>query len=76
MDTKTIRAKDVRINDGGMMRCCTHTLANWLEGWEENDRIIEVNTTVKCLYAPDDANHTWILDSTGTFRWFRPEAQA
>lgn len=74
METRTFRGRDIRVNDGGMMRCCTHTLANWLEGWADNDRTVEANTTVRCLYAPDDNDHVWILDNTGTFRWFRQEA--
>ena len=69
MTTKTFQSNEVRINEGGMMRCCTETLAGLCDQWWENPRPIEVGTTVRCLDSPDDDEHVWVLDSTGTFRW-------
>ena len=48
-----------RINDGGMMRCCTQSLA---EAKELDDECLE-GEVVRCRYA-DDSDHShphWLL---------------
>lgn len=74
--TRKFKVSDQRIHTGGMMRCCGATLDGWLRAWEQEDRVVDVNTTIQCNYAPDDPDHKWILDSTGTWRWLPKEAQA
>ena len=74
--TRKFKVTDQRIAPGGMMRCCDTTLSGWLNAWMQEDRVVDVNTTIQCLYAPDDPSHQWILDSTGTWRWFRGDTQA
>lgn len=66
--TKTYPPTDTRIAIGGLMRCCTGTLGDWIRG---RKLPVAVGEVVFCKY--EAANPTsMILGEDGVWRWNHP----
>jgi hypothetical protein len=62
-----MKFKDTRINEGGMMRCCTQSLSL---AKELEDECFE-GEIVPCRYGSSPAHSRWILRA-GIWAWDRP----
>ena len=63
---------NANIRIGGLMRCCTGTIADDAAAAPTAPNI--EGEILQCKYAPEDPNHRMIYDH-GTWRWYKPEEQ-
>lgn len=67
-EVKTYERADTRLAIGGLMRCCTGSLGDWIRS---SDKPIKVGEVVFCKY--EAANPTsMILGEDGVWRWNHP----
>lgn len=61
-------ARDQRVNQGGLMRCCLDSLADYVNGLDKEANVLAEGTVHQCKYT-DDPLHRMVLSSTGVWAW-------
>lgn len=55
---------ELKLNHGGLMRCCTASLSDWIEDKPQAE--VQAGEKIACVYERKD---TMIVDETGVVLW-------
>lgn len=59
-----MKRQDLKLDAGGLMRCCTASLAEWVH--EKPDTEVHPGDKIECHYERRD---TMVVDERGVVRW-------